>query len=189
MTEAARRLVVLDRDGVINVDVPGRYVCSAQEWIAIEGSLAAMGRLSRAGFAIFVVSNQSGIGRGLFAETELARMHAKLLDGLAAHGGELAGWFYCPHLPSDGCRCRKPAPGLLEQVQAAAGCSLSGVPFVGDKWSDLLAARAMHMRGMLVATGHGRQTLRDHPAEIGEFYADLAAAADALVNGAPARRR
>lgn len=189
MTAVRRGAVVLDRDGVINVDVPGRYVCSAAEWIPIEGALAAMGRLSQAGFAVYVVSNQSGVGRGLFTEADLAAMHAKLLAGLAAHGGALAGWFYCPHLPSDGCRCRKPAPGLLEQVQADWGQPLEAVPFIGDKWSDLVAGRALRMRNLLVATGHGLKTLHEHSAEIDEFFVDLAAAADALLSGAPPEYR
>jgi D-glycero-D-manno-heptose 1,7-bisphosphate phosphatase len=181
-------VVVLDRDGVINVDVPGRYVCGADDWVPIEGSLEAMARLNAAGFAIYIVSNQSGIGRGLFTDDDLASMHAKLVRTLAEHGGEVAGWFYCPHTPEAHCACRKPATGLLERVAAAAGTSLAGVPFVGDKWSDLQAARAMQMRDLLVATGHGRMTLQQHGAEITEYFADLAAAAEALTSGAPACR-
>lgn len=186
MSADGQRIVVLDRDGVINVDVPGRYVCSAQEWIPIAGSLEAMAELTRAGFDTYVVSNQSGIGRGLFTEADLAAMHTKLLSELAPHGGRIAGWFYCPHTPADRCNCRKPATGLLEAVAEDAGVSLSGVPFIGDKWSDLLAARAMRMRGLLVGTGHGMQTLREHRAEISEYFADLGAAADALIAGSPA---
>ena len=184
MTGHGRRLVVLDRDGVINVDIPGRYVCSAAEWVPLAGSLEAMGRLSAAGFEIYVVSNQSGIGRGLFTVAELAKMHAKLVSGLKAHGGRLAGWFYCPHTPGDRCHCRKPATGLLEAVSAAAGTALDGVPFVGDKWSDLVVARAMRMRPMLVGTGHGADTMRDHAGDVEEFYVDLAHAVDSLVEGA-----
>ena len=189
MSDAAQHIVVLDRDGVINVDTPGRYVCSAQDWIAIDGALEAIGRLTRAEFAVYVVSNQSGIGRGLFSERDLAAMHAKLLAGVAEHGGALAGWFYCPHTPADGCRCRKPAPGLLERVAADWGGPLAGVAFIGDKWSDLQAAAVMGMRGILVGTGHGAQTLREHAADVSEYYEDLAAAVDALIAGpAPTRR-
>jgi D-glycero-D-manno-heptose 1,7-bisphosphate phosphatase len=189
MNEARRRLVVLDRDGVINVDVPGQYVCSAEQWLPIEGSLEAMARLSTAGFSIYVVSNQSGIGRGLFTTRELDAMHAKLLRLLALRGGRLSGWFFCPHTPADGCRCRKPGTGLLEAVSADAGLPLDGVPFVGDKWSDLVAARAMNMRPVLVGTGHGRATLRQHKGQIEEFYPDLAAAAEAIIADAEATAR
>jgi D-glycero-D-manno-heptose 1,7-bisphosphate phosphatase len=183
MIDKGQRVVVLDRDGVINVDVPGRYVCSAEEWVPIAGSLDAMARLTQAGFGIFVVSNQSGIGRGLFSEADLAVMHAKLLRELGRVGGELAGWFYCPHTPEARCRCRKPATGLLEDVSRAFGRSIAGVPFIGDKWSDMAAARAMQMRGMLVATGHGRETLHAHRSEVAEFFPDLSAAAEALIGG------
>jgi len=184
MTRQQRRLVVLDRDGVINVDIPGRYVCNAEQWVPIAGSLAAMGRLSRAGFEIYVVSNQSGIGRGLFTVADLAEMHEKLVAELGANGGQLAGWFYCPHTPADGCRCRKPGTGLLEAVSAAAGKALDGVPFIGDKWTDLVAARAMKMRPVLVGTGHGADTIREHGGEVEEFYIDLAHAADCIIEGA-----
>ena len=184
MTATKRRPIVLDRDGVINVDVPGQYVCSAEDWIPIDGALSAMGRLTQAGYDIYVVSNQSGIGRGFFDEAALAAMHAKLLDGLKGHDGALAGWFYCPHTPDDNCHCRKPATGLLEDVAAAAGTELTGIAFVGDKQTDLLAARAMQMRGMLVGTGHGEETLSEHAAGINEYFADLSAAANALIDGA-----
>ena len=181
MGERTPSLLVLDRDGVINVDIPGRYVCSAQEWVPIEGSLEAMGRLTRAGFAIYVVSNQSGIGRGYFTERALDAMHTKLLDALGVHGGSLAGWFYCPHTPADDCNCRKPRTGLLEAVSSHAGVALEGVPFIGDKWTDVLAARAMGMREILVGTGHGKAALEAHREEIGEYFEDLAAAADTII--------
>jgi len=184
MTQQRRRLIVLDRDGVINVDIPGRYVCNAAQWVPIAGSLSAMGRLSAAGFEIYVVSNQSGIGRGLFTVADLTEMHEKLVAELNAHHGRIAGWFYCPHTPADGCRCRKPGTGLLEAVSTAAGMALDGVPFVGDKWTDLVAARAMSMRPVLVGTGHGADTMRAHAGEIEEFFVDLAHAADFIIEGA-----
>lgn len=183
MITTRQSVVVLDRDGVINVDTPGRYVCSAAEWVAIDGALAAMARLSQAGLRVYVVSNQSGIGRGLFTEDALAAMHAKLLAELAQHGGQIAGWFFCPHRPEDDCGCRKPRTGLLEAVARDSGTALDGAPFIGDKWSDLVAARAMNMRGMLVGTGQGQLTLRAHAADVAEYFLDLAAAANALLAG------
>ena len=184
MTAASRRIIVLDRDGVINVDLPGKYVCSAEQWKPIDGSLEAMAALSRTGYDVYVVSNQSGIGRGLFTEADLAAMHAKLLTLLADRGGTIAGWFYCPHTPAARCRCRKPAPGLLESVAAAARRSLEGVAMIGDKWSDLQAARAMQMRAILVATGHGRVTLEAHAGDVSEFFPSLEFAVRALLDGA-----
>lgn len=183
MTVSQDKLVVLDRDGVINVDVPGRYICNAAEWIPIDGSLEAIGQLTAAGFDVYVVSNQSGIGRGLYSEADLAAMHAKLLAGLERHGSKLAGWFYCPHTPADQCSCRKPATGMLEAVAQAAGRALDGCAFIGDKWSDLVAARRMRMRAILVGTGHGQATLAAHSESISEYFSDLGAAANALIHG------
>lgn len=188
MIVARDKLVVLDRDGVINVDMPGRYICSADEWIPIDGSLEAIGRLNDAGFDIYVVSNQSGIGRGMFTAADLAAMHAKLLAGLQHHGATLAGWFYCPHTPEDQCNCRKPATGMLEAVAQAAGRPLDGCAFVGDKWSDLVAARTMRMRAILVGTGHGRATLAAHSDSVTEFFLDLRTAAQALIDRASVTR-
>jgi D-glycero-D-manno-heptose 1,7-bisphosphate phosphatase len=187
MSDPCARVVVLDRDGVINVDVPGRYICKAEDWVAIDGSLEAMARLNRAGFDIYIVSNQSGIGRGLFTEQDLAEMHAKLVRELGKLGGSVTGWFYCPHTPDANCHCRKPATGLLERVAAASRSNLDGVAFVGDKWTDLQAAEAMRMRGLLVGTGHGKDTLSAHCDSINEYFDDLAAAADALIDGAAVR--
>jgi D-glycero-D-manno-heptose 1,7-bisphosphate phosphatase len=176
--------LVLDRDGVINVDVPGRYVCSADEWIPIDGALEAMARLDAAGFDLYVVSNQSGIGRGLFGDSDLAAIHEKCVSELGQYGGTLAGWFYCPHTPDDDCQCRKPRTGMLDAVAEAAGCKLDGFAFVGDKHTDLLAAQTMEMRGILVGTGHGRVTLEAYNSEVNEYFEDLPAVSTALIEGA-----
>ena len=107
------KLIILDRDGVINQDSDA-YVKSVDEWIPIAGSIDAIARLSRAGFTLVVATNQSGLARGLFDLDDLEAMHTKLNDLVIGAGGELSGIFYCPHGPDDGCHCRKPAAGLLD---------------------------------------------------------------------------
>lgn len=172
-------LVVVDRDGVVNVDSDA-YVKTPAEWHALPGSLEALAALTRAGVDVVVATNQSGVGRGLFSEAMLARIHARMTAELAALGSRLAGIYYCPHRPEDDCRCRKPRTGMLERIARDLGRELSGVPVIGDKPSDLAAAAAVGARGILVLTGHGRQAL----AELGgavEHYPDLAAAVAALL--------
>lgn len=185
MDDAAPKLVVLDRDGVVNVE-SDRYVKSPEEWQPIPGSLEAIADLCAHGFEVFVVSNQSGIGRGLLTEDALAAIHAKMREAVERVGGSLRGVYYCPHRPDEGCRCRKPAPGLLERVESESRCSLAGAPFIGDKLSDVAAARAVGARPILVRTGHGSAAARALATEPGtegavEVYADLAAAVRRLV--------
>jgi D-glycero-D-manno-heptose 1,7-bisphosphate phosphatase len=177
------RLVILDRDGVINQDSDD-YIKSADEWIPIEGSLEAIARLNQAGILVAVASNQSGLGRGLFTPQDLNRMHAKFQRLLARIGGHVDAIFFCPHTPEAGCECRKPAPGLLRSVSLRFGLPLSSVPFIGDSKSDVEAARAARARPVLVRTGKGVRTLADNPGlESLPCYADLAEAVDALLDG------
>ncbi|HEY5654643.1 MAG TPA: HAD-IIIA family hydrolase, partial [Woeseiaceae bacterium] len=124
------KLVILDRDGVINED-SNDYIKSAAEWVPLPGSIEAIARLSRAGFTVAVASNQSGIGRGLFSRSALYSMHRKMRRLVAAAGGVLGKIAYCPHAPNDNCDCRKPRPGLLLRIGAYYGCSLDGVPVIG----------------------------------------------------------
>lgn len=182
MDTPSPRLVILDRDGVINYDSDA-YIKSADEWRALPGSLEAIAALGTAGYTVTVASNQSGIGRGLFGETELAAIHAKMTAAVEAAGGRLAGIYFCPHRPDAGCSCRKPRPGLLEQIAGDFGVSLTGVPVVGDKRSDLEAAEAVGARPILVATGQGQRTAQDAPGRY-ERYADLAAVAARLAQEA-----
>lgn len=177
------KLVIVDRDGVINEDSDA-FVKSADEWVPIPGSLEAIARLSRAGWRVFVASNQSGLARGLFDVPALEAMHAKMRAALAALGGAVDAVVYCPHGPDDGCACRKPAPGLYLEIAQRTGSSLAGVPVIGDSERDLAAARAVGARPILVRTGKGERTLREHPELAdGEVYADLAEAADRLLDG------
>lgn len=173
-------IVILDRDGVINYDSDA-YIKTPEEWQPIPGSLEAIARLCRAGYRIAVVSNQSGIGRGLLDQETLERIHAKMIAAIEAAGGHLSGIYFCPHTPEDDCECRKPRTALLRQLAADLGLTtLRGVPLIGDKLADLDLAAAAGARGLLVLTGKGADTAMLAP--IGtEIYADLAAAADDLL--------
>lgn len=173
-------IVILDRDGVINFDSDA-YIKTPEEWQPIPGSLEAIGRLCAAGYRVAVVSNQSGIGRGLLDRETLDRIHAKMLASVEAAGGRLSGIYYCPHSPDEDCDCRKPRTGMLRRLKAELGLeTLKGVPLIGDKLADLDLAAAVGARGLLVLTGKGAETAMLAP--IGtEIYADLAAAAEDLL--------
>jgi D-glycero-D-manno-heptose 1,7-bisphosphate phosphatase len=175
------RLVILDRDGVINYDSDA-YIKTPDEWIPIPGSLEAIARLHRAGFTIVVASNQSGVGRGLIKLPDLEAINDKMLAAIEAVGGQLTGIFYCPHRPEDNCDCRKPKPGLLHQIGQRFGQPLKGIPCIGDSMRDLQAAQAVGARPILVRTGDGETTLRQlAQSQNVEVFTDLAAVADHLV--------
>jgi len=146
------KLVILDRDGTIN---EGRtdFVSSPEEWVPLPGALEAIARLNHAGFHVVVVSNQPGLGRGLFDVSTLNAMHAKMHKALAAVGGRVDVIFYCPHGPEEHCNCRMPAPGLFEQISDRYGMSLAGVPVVGDRLRDLQAGASVGCEPHLVLTG------------------------------------
>lgn len=182
MAKPGDRLIVLDRDGVINRDSDA-FVKSADEWIPIDGSIDAISRLSRAGWTVAVASNQSGLARGLFDREALDAMHAKLRRLVQRTGGRVDRIVVCPHAPGDGCDCRKPAPGLLLGLADHYGRSLDGVPVVGDSLRDLEAARAVGARPILVRTGNGAHTaceLSDPLTDVEQFD-NLAAVAGALL--------
>jgi|TARA_B110000908_G_scaffold172116_1_gene237774 D-glycero-D-manno-heptose 1,7-bisphosphate phosphatase len=151
------KLIILDRDGVINKD-SNAYVKTAAEWLPIPGSIDAIVRLSRSGYKIAIATNQSGIGRGLFSIDALDAMHAKLNNLLLLHGVTLAGIFYCPHKPLDKCLCRKPAAGLLDEISETLDIHLAGVPLVGDSLRDLQAGITHQCMPILVRTGKGAET-------------------------------
>ena len=176
------RLVVLDRDGVINEDSDA-YIKSPDEWVAIPGSLEAIAKLCDAGFTVAVATNQSGVARGYYSEQVLDAIHDKMLTGVRSAGGEIDLVVACPHGPDDGCDCRKPRTGLLEQIADHYQASLAGVPVVGDSLRDLEAGAAVGARPVLVLTGKGERTANALPEflEATPVYADLASAADALI--------
>ena len=146
------KLVILDRDGTINEDSPD-YIKSAAEWIPLPGALEAIARLNHAGWQVVVASNQSGLGRGLFDVASLNAMHTKMHKMLAKVGGRIESIFYCPHGPEEACQCRKPMPGLFEQIRDRFGVDLRGVPSVGDSARDLLAGVELGCEPHLVLTG------------------------------------
>lgn len=178
MIDSAARLVLIDRDGVINRD-SDEYIKSVAEWQPLAGSLEALRDLTAAGFRIVVITNQSGIGRGLFSERTLDEIHAAMRAAVEAAGGRIDGIFYCPHVPEAGCSCRKPAPGLLIDAARKFDISLDGVAFIGDKESDAEAAIAVGARPILV----GNRVPDDRLPQI-ERYPNLAAAARGLIREA-----
>jgi len=151
------KLIILDRDGVINQDSP-QFVKNPDEWIPLPGSLEAIARLNQNGWRVVVATNQSGLGRGLFNTQALNAMHAKFRHELARVGGQIDGLFICPHAPHDGCQCRKPLPGLLHAISHRFDIPLKNVPAVGDSLRDLQAAEAAGAQPWLVRTGNGLQT-------------------------------
>ncbi|MGB5707306.1 MAG: D-glycero-beta-D-manno-heptose 1,7-bisphosphate 7-phosphatase [Arenicellales bacterium] len=181
-----QRLIILDRDGVINQDSDD-FIKSPGEWQPIPGSLEAISRLCQAEYKVVVISNQSGISRGLLTFNTLNRIHQKMLKQLHGLGGEINAIFFCPHGPDDGCQCRKPAPGLFNELQQRLQCSLSGVDAVGDSLRDLQAARTASANPVLVRSGKGARTeiqLRQESvtAEFGgvPVFDDLAAYVESL---------
>jgi D-glycero-D-manno-heptose 1,7-bisphosphate phosphatase len=174
------KLVVLDRDGVINVD-SDEYIKSPEEWTPIPGSLEAIARLTQAGFRVVVATNQSGLGRGLFDMTTLNAIHDKMHKAVNQRGGRIDAVFFCPHAQDAGCSCRKPQPGMLLEIAERFKLALAGVPAIGDSLRDLQAASAAGARPILVLTGKGKQTVKAGGLPEGaEIHADLAAAAMAL---------
>lgn len=175
------KLLILDRDGVINYDSDA-YIKNLDEWIPLPGAVAAIARLSKAGWTVAVATNQSGLARGYYDQTALDAMHARLRQLVAEQGGELGLIVHCPHGPDDGCDCRKPKPGMLQQIAAHYGVSLAGVWFVGDSSGDLKAALAVDCQPVLVKTGKGLLTLAQ-PLPAGTLvFDDLAAVASQLIH-------
>ena len=148
------RLVILDRDGVINADSP-EFIKTPDEWLPIPGSLEAIARMTDAGFTVVVASNQSGLGRGIVTPENLDSIHHKMCQMVEQSGGRLDGIFFCPHRPEDGCNCRKPRPGLFHQIASTYAMELAGVPAVGDSLRDLQAAKEAGANPVLVRTGNG----------------------------------
>lgn len=184
------KLVILDRDGVINADSEN-FIKNADEWVPIPGALDAIARLTAAGYHVAVATNQSGLSRGLFGLDELEAIHHKMCTQVEAAGGLISAIFYCPHLPDEHCTCRKPAPGMLDAIARELDCSLSGVAVIGDSLRDLQAAVQRDCAPILVRTGKGatsetalaQQT--DHVLRDAPVYDDLAAAVDALLGATP----
>jgi len=171
------KLVILDRDGVINEDSPD-YIKSAEEWRPIPGSLEAIARLHQAGFHVYVASNQSGIGRGLFDLDALLTIHERMQRALAELGARIDAIEFAPEHPDDASDLRKPAPGMLLDLAKRLQISLDGVPVVGDSLRDLQAAEAAGASPVLVLSGNGQRTKLEHKLPGVPVYADLATFAE-----------
>ena len=167
------KLVILDRDGVINEDSDD-YIKSVDEWQPIAGSLEAIAQLSQAGFTIAIASNQSGIGRGLFDYEALFAIHARLQRAVADLGGHIDLIEFCPEAPENATHMRKPGPGMLLDIAKRLQTSLDGVPFVGDTLTDVQAAKAAGARPIVVLSGKGERIKMDPALKDLEVFQDLA---------------
>ena len=176
------KLIILDRDGVINYD-SDQFIKSPEEWKPIPGSLEAIARLCQADYRVVVATNQSGIERGLFDMAMLNTIHDKMHKACALAGARIDAVFFCPHAAEANCHCRKPRSGMLEEIAARYGLgNLGDVPVVGDSLRDLQPAVALGAQPYLVLTGKGSkaQTAGGLP-EGTQVFADLAAVVMKLI--------
>ena len=151
------KLIILDRDGVINQD-SADFIKNPNEWIPIPDSLESIARLNQHGFSVIIATNQSGIGRGLFDIETMNAINKKMLDLLAQVGGHIDAIFYCPHTEGVNCKCRKPKSGMLEEISTRFGVNLKNIPAVGDATRDLEAYQSVGAQPILVKTGKGEDT-------------------------------
>jgi D-glycero-D-manno-heptose 1,7-bisphosphate phosphatase len=193
-TDPAPKLVILDRDGTLNVDRED-FVKSPEEWEPLPGALEAVARLNQDGWHVVLATNQPGIGRGLIDMTSLNAIHAHMNTELARLGGRIDAVFFCPHAPEEGCDCRKPQPGLILQIGDRFGIDLARVPVVGDSLRDLQATRAAGAQPHLVLTGKAAaldasqvEQMR-HQIPGLRVHHDLAAFVDALLQGSSTAER
>ncbi len=175
------KLVILDRDGVINQD-SDQFIKNTTEWKPIPGSLEAIAKLNHAGYRVVVASNQSGIGRGLLDMGALNAINDKMYRVLAQVGGHIDALFYCPHAAEANCDCRKPKPGMFIDIAQRFNVDLAGVPSVGDSLRDMQAAATAGAQPMLVLTGKGSKTRAGSGLPDGTpVFADLAEAVRHIV--------
>jgi D-glycero-D-manno-heptose 1,7-bisphosphate phosphatase len=178
------KVVFLDRDGVINRDSPD-YIKSWSEFKFLPGSLRALEKLTRKGFGLIVITNQSAVNRGMMSLKDLDLIHARMRTTVAAGGGKISDVFFCPHTPDEGCRCRKPEPGLIHQACRRYAIDLKNAWMVGDSAKDIECARnAGCGRTILVRTGNGAeaQTILARKNISPDYVAeDLDAAADWII--------
>ena len=178
------KLVILERDGTINAD-GDPYITSADDWTPLPGALDAIARLNHAGYHVVIACNQPVLGRGLIDVATLNAIHARMHKMLAAVGARVDAVFYCPHTADDACTCRKPLPGLFEQIGERFGLDLHGVAACGDNRDHLIAAQAAGCEPHLVLTGQAAalvgQPLPDGFPPGTQVHADLGAFAARLI--------
>ena len=176
------KLIILDRDGVINQD-SDTFIKAPNEWHALPGSMHAIARLNQAGYTVVVATNQSGIARKLFDMATLNAIHQKMHAAAQQVGAEIDAVFFCPHIADDSCDCRKPKPGMLQEIGRRYAINLKGVHSVGDSLRDLQSGFVMGCIPHLVLTGKGQQTRQKGGLPPGtQIYPDLAAMVDKLLN-------
>ncbi len=156
-----KQLIILDRDGVINFESKD-FIKSPEEFTPIPGSLEAISKLNQAGFIVCVATNQSGVGRGLFTEETLSHIHDKMRKLLGDVGGKIDDILYCPHLPDANCTCRKPLPGMIQELLTKFQVSPENTYVIGDSLRDLQAGQAAGCKVILVKTGNGKRTLSEN---------------------------
>jgi D-glycero-D-manno-heptose 1,7-bisphosphate phosphatase len=176
------KLIVLDRDGVINED-SAEYIKSPDEWRAIPGSLEAIVKLNKAGYKVVVISNQSGIARGYFTEQTLQLMHDKMRGELAKLGGFFDSIYYCPHHPDENCQCRKPKSKMLLEALREFNFTPKDVLVIGDSWVDIQLAKNVGCDVVLVKTGKGQKTYMEHKKDLVNVmvFDDLAAVVEKII--------
>jgi D-glycero-D-manno-heptose 1,7-bisphosphate phosphatase len=182
---AMRAAVFLDRDGVLIENRPD-YVKDWSDVEFLENTFEAMRRLADSPLAVVVVTNQASIGRGFMEQATAWELHGRIVAEIQRHGGRIDASYLCPHRPEDGCLCRKPAPGMIHQAQRDLRLDLAASWLVGDAWTDLQAAAAAGVRGILVRTGAAaEQSERATPdmLALGPTVADLAAAVERILAG------
>ncbi|WP_119964585.1 D-glycero-beta-D-manno-heptose 1,7-bisphosphate 7-phosphatase [Simplicispira lacusdiani] len=185
------KIVILNRDGTINALGSDEFVASPEDWVPLPGALEAIARLNRSGWHVVVASNQPGLGRGMFDVATLNAIHAKMHRLLAAVGGRIDAVFYCPHAPDEECTCRKPAPGLMEQICERYGVDCEDIQVAGNCLVHLQAGAAIGAQLHLVCTGESEHFSPAEPLPPGwpegtRVHADLAAFADHLLQKAGA---
>lgn len=177
-----KKVVFLDRDGTINVD--SGFVCSRKNWKWTPGAMEAMKRLQEGGFLLAVVTNQSGIGHGLYTEQDMQKIHKYMRGELSRAGIELAGVFYCPHRRDAGCGCRKPATGMIEQAERQLGPIDYGQSWViGDKMADVEMGKSKGMKTALIRSRYWQESDIDKQPDA--VVDSLLEAAGRIVNSNP----
>lgn len=177
------KVVFLDRDGVINQDIKDDYVRNEGQLVFLPGSLESIARLNQAGITVFVISNQAGVGRGLFNLQDLDRINKKLISAVTEYGGEISRLYYCLHRKDEGCECRKPDIGLLKQASQEHGFELEGTYFIGDSEKDVIAGFKAGCKTILVLSGSTKlEDTKTWECKPDYIAADLSEAADLILN-------
>ena len=180
-----RRFVLLDRDGVINRE-RGDFTTTVEEWEWVPGALAGMKKLTKAGFGIIVITNQSGISRGIITEDGLANLHDFMIRTVRDAGGDIARVYHCPHKTADNCSCRKPHPTMLLAAANDFGFDLAGTFFIGDAPRDMEAAARAGAQGVFIDTTPAVTTgATDEPVPFAFRAKNLLEAADIVIRETP----